>query len=451
MSSVYYPAQVVVLFKRIVNAISTFSISNHYLLKHAKPKPGEDVQESSDWHWPWSTQRKEETKYWSWPSISPSSGQMLSVTEDLYPHSPGPSRSHLPPNSKEPFKETKEADTIHQLIENPALYSPLRVPRNPLVLCHGLYGFDTRGPSSFPSLRIHYWSNVLSVLRDKMKAEIIITSVPGTGSITTRAESLDRQLQERASGRGLNFMAHSMGGLDCRHLISHVKPAKYTPLSLTTISTPHRGSPFMDWCSENLGLGKLAREEKELLAKASHSLRKDMPTASKPQPRSTLSFSSLPSSFTTLLLSILDSPAYANLTSAHLNDIFNPATPDDPSVKYFSVSGRMPGVNIWHPLWLPKMVLDDFEQKERQRLRTEWEQEHGKYSEADAQYKPLWAREEEWGNDCLVTVQSSRWGEFLGVMEGCDRMSRSSLSTRGELIFLTPLKIGRFGEREDSI
>lgn len=64
-------------------------------------------------------------------------------------------------------------------------------------------------------------------------------------------------------------MAHSMGGLDCkhispqsvhlnphacflpigRHLISHIKPTEYTPLSLTTISTPHRGSPFMDWCA----------------------------------------------------------------------------------------------------------------------------------------------------------------------------------------------------------
>jgi triacylglycerol lipase len=43
-------------------------------------------------------------------------------------------------------------------------------------------------------------------------------------------------------------MAHSMGGLDCRYLISRIKPDDYTPLSLTTISTPHRGSPFMDWC-----------------------------------------------------------------------------------------------------------------------------------------------------------------------------------------------------------
>ena len=69
-----------------------------------------------------------------------------------------------------------------------------------------------------------------------------------TGSISSRPERLDSQLQSHARGRGFNFLAHSMGGLDCRHLISHIRPAEYVPLSLTTISTPHRRSPFMDWC-----------------------------------------------------------------------------------------------------------------------------------------------------------------------------------------------------------
>jgi triacylglycerol lipase len=112
----------------------------------------------------------------------------------------------------------------------------------------GLYGFDVRGPSSFPSLQMHYWSSILNILRKTVGAQVIVTAVPGTGSITSRAEQLDRSLQTKALGRGINFMAHSMGGLDCRYLITHLKPVDYTPLSLTTIATPHRGSPFMDWC-----------------------------------------------------------------------------------------------------------------------------------------------------------------------------------------------------------
>ena len=124
-----------------------------------------------------------------------------------------------------------------------------------------------RGPASFPSLRMHYWSNVLSVLKDTVGAEVLVTSVPAcvisipqivvqkfssrhsTGSIASRSHTLHQQLQDRIPGRSINFVAHSMGGLDCRHLISHIKPTQYAPLSLTTISTPHQGSPFMDWCA----------------------------------------------------------------------------------------------------------------------------------------------------------------------------------------------------------
>lgn len=178
-------------------------------------------------------------------------------------------------------------DILHKLLLNPALYNPLRPPRYPVVLCHGalgcshelerpltcllgLYGFDVRGPSSFPKLQMHYWNNVLQILRKRVGAEVIVTAVPGyvllhqaspgprltgsssTGSITSRAEDLDRALRDKAYGRAVNFMAHSMGGLDCRHLITHLKPTEYTPLSLTTVSTPHRGSPFMDWCTVSI-------------------------------------------------------------------------------------------------------------------------------------------------------------------------------------------------------
>jgi len=102
---------------------------------------------------------------------------------------------------------------------------------------------------------------------------------------------------------------------------------------------------------------------------------------------STFSFSSLPSSFTTVLLGMFDSPAYANLTTRYLTKIFNPRTPDDPRVRYLSVAGRTGPLNIWHPLWLPKVVLDGANGTD---------------------------------NDGLVSVESARWGEFLGTLEGAD-------------------------------
>ena len=42
---------------------------------------------------------------------------------------------------------------------------------------------------------MHYWSSILGILRKTVGAEVIVTAVPGTGSIASRAEQLDRFLQ----------------------------------------------------------------------------------------------------------------------------------------------------------------------------------------------------------------------------------------------------------------
>jgi len=46
-----------------------------------------------------------------------------------------------------------DADNINTLLRYPALYDPIRKPRNPVVLCHGLYGFDSWGLDIIPALR----------------------------------------------------------------------------------------------------------------------------------------------------------------------------------------------------------------------------------------------------------------------------------------------------------
>lgn len=56
-------------------------------------------------------------------------------------------------------------------------------------------------------------------------------------------------------------------------------------------------------------------------------------------------------------------------------------------------------------MWLPKMVLDGYEQRQREHWGEDWRYEDGG---------------ERWGNDGLVTVQSAKWGEFLGILEECD-------------------------------
>lgn len=126
----------------------------------------------------------------------------------------------------------------------------------------------------------------------------------------------------------------------------------------------------------------------------------------------------LGSSLSSYLLKLLDSPAYSNLTPEYLNDYFNPATPDRDDIRYFSIGGRANKMGVWHPLWLPKLILDAAEAMRHERAGAEG-QDQGNF----------WK-----GNDGLVSLESARWGEYLGTVE-CDHWE-----LRGAAGFIRPPK-----------
>ena len=207
-------------------------------------------------------------------------------------------------------------------------------------------------------------------------------------------------------GAGVNFVAHSMGGLDCRYLISTIQPTSYKPLSLTTIGTPHRGSPFMDWCAANIGVGSAATVaaaaamSSSTVAKAlPYSLKAPLLSRAQEQGKKE-GISAFTTALTSYLLNIFDSPAYSNLTTGFLRDTFNPETPDMAGVQYTSVAGRVAKMSVLHPLWFPKLVLDSAA-------------ENGYSADGSAPGK------EYEGNDGLVSVASARWGHFLGTVDDC--------------------------------
>lgn len=51
----------------------------------------------------------------------------------------------------------------------------------------------------------------------------------------------------RGSRLSLTFQGHSMGGLDSRYIASCIKDRTFKVASVTTIATPHRGSPFASY------------------------------------------------------------------------------------------------------------------------------------------------------------------------------------------------------------
>lgn len=187
----------------------------------------------------------------------------------------------------------------------------------------------------------------------------------------------------------------------------------------------------MSWCRANIGIGTdfaeplstyesvpdlslpfslktplLSRAQVEAARRVSHAKRlaQDAAVAERVRGGKLSSLStSLGTSLTAYLLDLLDSPAYANLTPNYLQDVFNPATPDRDDIAYYSIAARTPKINILHPLWLPKQVLDG---AEASRLASRGEVSAQELANT--------------GNDGLVTVESAKWGHFLGTLEHCD-------------------------------
>ncbi|RUS25510.1 hypothetical protein BC938DRAFT_472046 [Jimgerdemannia flammicorona] len=228
---------------------------------------------------------------------------------------------------------------------------------------------------------------------------------------------------------------YPQGGLDCRYLITHMPSRSYSVRTLTTVSTPHRGSPVMDWFRDHVGVGVVAsiadaankaaeeagmREPqtssmelergKEAVRRvydsepryhadgsrdaksgngASHKQDNSRTSSSFSLPFTLPSLPSLHLNPTTLLdpllsrvVQTLDTPAYSNLTTDYCIGHFNPNTPDVSGVRYYSY-GAATQIPIWSLLGFPWEVIS----------------------------------EKEGPNDGLVSVRSARWGKYIETVD----------------------------------
>lgn len=221
------------------------------------------------------------------------------------------------------LKDEDKGDTIED--EEEAIARRHLAPQHPVVFCHGLFGFDHLGPASLPALQISHWRGIKEVLEGN-KTEVFIARVPATSSIEERARTLKAHIEEHFPGRTVNLVGHSMGGLDCRYLISKLKPYNFKVASLTTIATPHRGSAFADHLID------------DIIGRASGKLY--------PATSSRISLTPLRRSETNMpsVLSMLDVIRLPNQGDGQAFDalstramkVFNLDVQDDPDVKYYS-------------------------------------------------------------------------------------------------------------------
>ncbi len=88
-------------------------------------------------------------------------------------------------------------------------------------------------------------------LEDRLQGrhETLFADVPALDTSERRASVLADLIQQKFPDGAVHIIAHSMGGLDSRTLIArnlHGLSAPGRIASLTTLSTPHRGSPVAD-------------------------------------------------------------------------------------------------------------------------------------------------------------------------------------------------------------
>ncbi len=126
--------------------------------------------------------------------------------------------------------------------------------RHPVVLAHGLFGFDVLERDGE---RREYFRGVSDHLASR-GCVVHVARVAPVASIATRAEALARFVRGLPDRR-VHLIAHSMGGLDARYAIAKLGLAARVA-SLTTIGTPHHGTPVADLgvaVCRTLGLGRV--------------------------------------------------------------------------------------------------------------------------------------------------------------------------------------------------
>lgn len=246
-------------------------------------------------------------------------------------------------------------------------------PPYPIILAHGFTGFRDLGP-------LNYFNRVADSLR--AAGEVVYEGeVAPYQSSTVRGQQLAAfvdEVLEAESACKVILIGHSQGGIDSRYAISTLGYGDRVS-ALVTVSTPHRGTKVTDAA---LGL---------------------IPGFTDPM------WDFFARIIGNVISDVGDDPSLRafceQVSEKHMEQEFNPANPDDPRVAYFSVAGRS-GLS---------MGLDECK-------GSVW----GNPVQVDA-VDPLLAATHEFlagvsfdrnANDGLVTVESAKWGTFLGCVPG---------------------------------
>lgn len=131
--------------------------------------------------------------------------------------------------------------------------------RHPIVLVHGLFGFDAVGP-------VDYWWGIPSALREG-GARVYVTQQSAANASEVRGEQLLAELRRLQAAYGhqkFNLIGHSHGGPTVRYAAG-VMPSMVA--SVTTVAGANFGSQVADQLEANMTPGALFEQTATALAK----------------------------------------------------------------------------------------------------------------------------------------------------------------------------------------
>lgn len=257
--------------------------------------------------------------------------------------------------------------------------------RHPLVLMHGL------GLLAFLARGGHLHEEAMHLRLHGLAA--FAPNITPYHNIPQRAAMWKERIEiilRQTGAEQVNLIAHSMGGLDARYLISRLDMADRVA-SLTTISTPHRGS--------SLALMSLNQPERlqELVRSAANWVGENV--------------MEVEADFIAAL---------ENLTPEAVSESFNSDVPDHEGIHYASWAGSAGKgtLNSINPVFRPFNA---------------------------------WLYGREGINDGIVSVSSAKWGTFRGEIEadhmqqiGIDVLPGSSFSSKEFMVELAT-DLGQLG------
>jgi triacylglycerol lipase len=126
--------------------------------------------------------------------------------------------------------------------ESSSTGAPKLGPPYPIVLAHGFFGFETFAGVDF----VTYFYGVADALASEDELFVYTPAVNPFDDSTARGEQLLAHVEDILAETGhakVNIVGHSQGGLDAR-VVAHLRPDLVA--SVTTIATPHEGTPIAD-------------------------------------------------------------------------------------------------------------------------------------------------------------------------------------------------------------